>query len=460
MKKSIIYLILFFVFSLAYPVYSTTSMNFLTKGLADLYYCQINGTCYLNNLWVDNLSVIGQYLNVTVTNIYMNVTHLQGEHWVNESGEPNLDLILNSINTSKGQIGSLLFENNGITFIGFGEIGDGTQTLTISDSAPWEFSGTWKASDFQGNAYYDSTGSYSIVMGDPITIFNNLDIANDLSITGVITTNGPAYGHQIGHITFGDNILTSSTGIMDFSSDDIITKGDITLSDTLKLNKNSDMKVLFSDGTNDDLSFGYDLSEKSFVWHRDYTGSYPNFGQFGDLMILTDSGSLELNPDGFSNGGKITATSKVSSDTIETIYQAGLNRGGGNGGAGLGLAYLFRLENGGGTIHDAGKWIVEWTDSTAGSEDTKTTFQNMVGGSFSDVLVLDGNNATFKKDITALGNLTIKGNANIGKNFTVGDNKFEANANTNYTYWDKSEDIGVCWNATHIVIGEEITGSC
>lgn len=39
-------------------------------------------------------------------------------------------------------------------------------------------------------------------------------------------------------------------------------------------------------------------------------------------------------------------------------------------------------------------------------------------------------------------------------------NKFHSDASTNYTYFDFGADIGICWNLTHIIWGESITGQC
>jgi len=56
---------------LSVTVYAETSYNFLTKGWGDTLYCQIGGTCSLNSLVVDNLTVNNyaiineSYLNVT-----------------------------------------------------------------------------------------------------------------------------------------------------------------------------------------------------------------------------------------------------------------------------------------------------------------------------------------------------------------------------------------------------------
>lgn len=37
---------------------------------------------------------------------------------------------------------------------------------------------------------------------------------------------------------------------------------------------------------------------------------------------------------------------------------------------------------------------------------------------------------------------------------------FQAEVSSNYTYFNKGEDIGLCFNETHIILGEAITGQC
>jgi len=100
------------------------------------------------------------------------------------------------------------------------------------------------------------------------------------------------------------------------------------------------------------------------------------------LLTLDDVGNMYLNTVGSAGGGKISTYAKNSADQIETIFDATLNRGGGNGGVGLGLRYLFRLENGAGAPHDAGKFEVVWTDPADTDEDSSFGISVMKAGSF------------------------------------------------------------------------------
>lgn len=68
MKKVtfVLMLILFSNFVLA--VSSSSPYNFLTRSQGDILYCQQGGNCNLSNLVVGNLSVIDQFINITVVN--------------------------------------------------------------------------------------------------------------------------------------------------------------------------------------------------------------------------------------------------------------------------------------------------------------------------------------------------------------------------------------------------------
>lgn len=61
------FIFLFLSILIASAVYSTT-INPLSKGYADTLYCRIGGTCVINSMIVENLTVIGEYFNITVIN--------------------------------------------------------------------------------------------------------------------------------------------------------------------------------------------------------------------------------------------------------------------------------------------------------------------------------------------------------------------------------------------------------
>lgn len=90
MKKFLLPLSLLILVLIIPMAYSNGYWDWLTKGRADTLYCQLYGDCTLANL-----TVLGGFFNLSVTNIYINVTELFGEHWVNETGDTmtgNLDI--------------------------------------------------------------------------------------------------------------------------------------------------------------------------------------------------------------------------------------------------------------------------------------------------------------------------------------------------------------------------------
>lgn len=103
------------------------------------------------------------------------------------------------------------------------------------------------------------------------------------------------------------------------------------------------------------------------------------------LLELDITGNLSINVGLFTPGGKITTQAKVDSDTVLTIFDASLHRNAASGGVGLGIGYLFQLENGGGTIEPAGKFEIVWTDPTDAAECSSFGISIMIGGSFAEV---------------------------------------------------------------------------
>ena len=110
------------------------------------------------------------------------------------------------------------------------------------------------------------------------------------------------------------------------------------------------------------------------------------------VFSVSGTGNVVVNEGGYGNGGVITAYSKASSDTLFDIYNATLDRGGGNGGAGLGLGYLFNLENGAGNRTNAGRFVFGWTDPTAGAEKSFFALQTQVNGTMTEGMRLVNGN--------------------------------------------------------------------
>ena len=113
------------------------------------------------------------------------------------------------------------------------------------------------------------------------------------------------------------------------------------------------------------------------------------------VLDIDITGNMTLNRVGYTGGGKFTTGSKVNSDIVVDVFEAQLSRGGAVGGVGLGLGYLFRLENGAGAIHDAGKFEYIWTDPADGAEDSKFIIKTMMAGSFVDALTIEEDTSLF-----------------------------------------------------------------
>lgn len=106
-----------------------------------------------------------------------------------------------------------------------------------------------------------------------------------------------------------------------------------------------------------------------------------------NLLTVDGLGNMILNGGtGATNGGNILAYAKINSDTVTDIYTATLDRGSANGGTGLGLGYLFNMENGGGSRTSAGRFTYTWANSTAGSEDSTFGLFTKVGGTLTEGL--------------------------------------------------------------------------
>jgi hypothetical protein len=74
MKKFFLFFVLFSILStFIYAETSSSSINWLSKGAADQFYCQLDKDCTLNNLFLTgNVSFLGDIINVTIIN--QNVT--------------------------------------------------------------------------------------------------------------------------------------------------------------------------------------------------------------------------------------------------------------------------------------------------------------------------------------------------------------------------------------------------
>jgi hypothetical protein len=129
-------------------------------------------------------------------------------------------------------------------------------------------------------------------------------------------------------------------------------------------------------------------------------GAAPAVGT-GDVFHIDSLGNVSVNSVGTQSGGALYQYAKVGSDTVFQIFNAVLDRGGGNGGVGLGLKYLFTLESGGGSRVDAGDFQYVWTTATAGSETSKFVLETKNGGTLGPALTVTGLNSVAAGGLTS-----------------------------------------------------------
>lgn len=197
----------------------------------------------------------------------------------------------------------------------------------------------------------------------------------------------------------------------------------------IKINSSGDSELMFDSEGDDPWIIGYDVSANKFAFHLWFNENpiFKPLGSFGDMLTIDRAGNLEINPDGFSSGGKISQFSKVASGAgITTIYDSVVDFQAGEGQIGDGQAYLFRAENfegdGNGARVDMAKWEMSWTDPNTTSEDSKTVFKNMVAGTLTEALIVDGVDVEMRGDLNQTG-----GNATI--NMVYGEMWFHNDTN-------------------------------
>jgi len=110
-------------------------------------------------------------------------------------------------------------------------------------------------------------------------------------------------------------------------------------------------------------------------------------------------GNMELNPSGYDQGGHIETNAKRSDDVIETIFQAQLQRSGGVGAPGLGLQYLFRLEDDSGDYNDASQWDLWWVDPSDSAETSALGLATISQGVMEYKTIMSDYNITLTEDL-------------------------------------------------------------
>lgn len=170
MRKVLIYGLFFIliIFSLAYSETSSSSINWLSKNRADTIYCQINGDCTLNNLTVNH------FTNLTYSIVEINATEIDGEYWLNETGD-----------TWQGN-----FDTNGYNLTGLDYLS--TNTLNVDLSA---------------------TIAEGLFVGSDINTDNNVIAGQDIRAGDDLQCTDDAY--------IGDTAYIGSDDIMSITADSI-----------------------------------------------------------------------------------------------------------------------------------------------------------------------------------------------------------------------------------------------
>lgn len=162
---------------------------------------------------------------------------------------------------------------------------------------------------------------------------------------------------------------------------------------------------------NRDWMLGVDNSADEFIFQKYYLSAWRPAFKIDTLF------NLSLNDAGLENGGLFKQKSKIGSDSIVDTFTASLERGSGSGAAGLGIGYLFRLENSAGAIHDAGKFELLWVDATDGSEDSRFDFKTYEAGLITTGLSIVGSKIGVNISAPAV-SLDVNGGTRLGDSTT------------------------------------------
>jgi len=195
------------------------------------------------------------------------------------------------------------------------------------------------------------------------------------------------------------------------ASQSVYIDENITVGGTLTVGSSTNHGiVLDGDGMGADIAFG---DSQDFIIDGDST--YLNLKQVSGTNIIRfdGTGNMDINPSGFDGGGKITAKAKTNTDDIETIYSAQLERSGGSGGNGLGLEYLFRMEDGSAAeFEDAGAFQYVWNSSTDDNEYSDFNLITQCGGSMTDAMRINCNETQINSEKVIVNNIILKSSIN------------------------------------------------
>ena len=406
-----------------------------------------------NNWMVGDLNVGGNDLNNVRDGVFSGDLNVAGTLTVRDVN------ILGDLNVANFQVSGVSFTEGGIIASGdsnFSNLGandvyltnltaTGTITsgdITIFDATPilvfkdsdslgaasvgfieWKDSGGGRAGFFGNSSSGNDDLLWKNEVGGHITIqttgAGELKVYADINAQdNNITTTGTLKVNDLnveGSATIDNNIFVGGIGIQKFSPSSYFHSY-VNNATTGKEN----MLILEQDGGAGDIGLVFSLTGLK-DWGMGIDNSqddsfniatpFPTVYGAGDdvltssVLRLTRTGNLLINVGGYANGGKLLQFSKTSTPAAQIfdIFEAALSVGGGSGLAGHGLGYLFRIENGAGALHDAGRFLYQWTDPTATSEDSSFTIEVMSDGSMYSLLTAVGET----KDVNIFGGLGI-----------------------------------------------------
>lgn len=224
----------------------------------------------------------------------------------------------------------------------------------------------------------------AVIIDDTLNVTGGCDFDSTVNIDGTLDVGGVSVFQAVVGLSkavpgsflhaYVDNTLTTKANNLILEQDGT---GDVGL--TFSLTGSTDWTIGVDNSASNKLVFSArDIDVENILLYSS--------------MDLSTSGNLRLNPSGAAGGGALYQFAKTTTGAaqIYNIFTATLAVGGGSGLAGHGLSYTFQIENSAGALHDAGKFRYEWTDPTAGSEDSKFIVQVLCGGALTDILKVDG----------------------------------------------------------------------
>jgi len=380
-----------------------TIWDYITPGFYFQDACRQNQNCTLDSLWVN-----GSVFNVTVTNIYLNVTQLQGEHWWNETDVESKNF------STEGHVSAGLTQN---CILG----NDQTQTMMECTGAGLSFVLGDEATPI-GAEWDDGTNSVSVLKGG-----RGLDIQSSGATTDAVLVDGNTGGWITGgageKCTFGSGgtaiycesgswigtLGDDDTGAAGYFDDgtnygyiadsfnfitsygDIYVDGNVDLTKNLTVGGNTSLSTINPFGPNITLFTEYDwggsLDGFAFIVCNEGEGKCGQqyVDKYGRYVIESPEDDLQFYADGTINIEDIRFTG-------QDIYTTGAVLGLEANADDVGTGYL--------------NFIVSGQTTFQSYHDKATTFYGDINSSSKDWILKNDGTFFTESDINASGNVT------------------------------------------------------